>query len=103
MPSSIKQSGRLEKLNLEDTQTALKFKDQTIAMLKEKLIQLQDENLSLKERLNERKESLSRTQRSVGSQERVLRDLNDEISKSHGLEYLVRKRQQQIDLLREEL
>jgi len=64
MPSSIKQSGRIENSDMDDTQTALKFKDQTIAMLKEKLIQLQDENRSLKERLNERKESLTRTQRS---------------------------------------
>jgi len=61
-------------------------------MLKEKLMQLQEDNNSLKERLNEKKETLIRTQRSVGSQERVLGHLNDEISKSHGLEYLVRKK-----------
>jgi hypothetical protein len=61
-------------------------------MLKEKLLQLQDDNYSLKERLNEKKETLIRTQRSVGSQERVFGHLNDEISKSHGLEYLVRKK-----------
>jgi hypothetical protein len=63
-------------------------------MLKEKLMQLQDDNNTLKERLDEKKETLIRTQRSVGSQERVLSHLNDEISKSHSLEYLVRKKQQ---------
>ena len=61
MPSSVKQSARLEQTDFNDTQNALRFKDQTIAMLKEKLTQLQEENRSLKERLNEKKESLTRT------------------------------------------
>lgn len=64
---------------------------------------MQNENKSLKGRLTEKQTSLTRVQELRGSQDRILHELNDEVQKSHGLEYLVRKKEQLIEVLRGEL